>query len=37
MVAARRSEIPYYKGIGRQHGRGAGALAQDIGKTAIPF
>ena len=30
-------ELPYYKGIGRQRGRGFGALAQVIGRTAIPF
>ena len=30
-------EIPYYKGIGRQRGRGFGALAQVFGRTAIPF
>ena len=37
MVAARQVEIPYYKGVGRQRGRGFGALAQVIGRTAIPF
>ena len=37
MVAARQVEIPYYRGIGRQRGRGVGAFAQDIAKTAIPF
>ena len=37
MVASREVEIPYYRGVGRQHGRGFGALAQVIGRTAIPF
>ena len=37
MVASRELEIPYYRGVGRQHGRGFGALAQVIGRTAIPF
>ena len=35
MVAS--NTLPYYKGIGRQRGRGFGALAQVIGGTAIPF
>ena len=37
MVASRQVEIPFYKGIGRQHERGVGALAHVIGRTAIPF
>ena len=37
MVASREVGIPYYRGVGRQHGRGFGALAQVIGRTAIPF
>ena len=37
MVASRQLEIPYYRGVGRQRGRGFGALAQVIGRTAIPF
>ena len=37
MVASRQVEIPYYRGIGRQRGRGFGALAQVIGRTAVPF
>ena len=37
MVASRQVEIPYYRGVGRQGGRGFGALAQVIGRTAIPF
>ena len=37
MVASREVEFPYYRGVGRQRGRGFGALAQVIGKTAIPF
>ena len=37
MVASRQVEIPYYRVIGRQRGRGFGALAQVIGRIAIPF
>ena len=37
MVASRQVEIPYYRAVGRQRGRTFGALAQVIGKTAIPF
>ena len=37
MVASRQVGIPYYGGVGRQRGRGFGALAQVIGRTAIPF
>ena len=37
MVASRQVEIPYYRDVGRQRGRGFGALAQVIGRTAIPF
>ena len=37
MVASRQVETPYYRGVGRQRGRGFGALAQVIGRTAIPF
>ena len=37
MVASREVEIPYYRGVGRQRGRRFGALAQAIGRTAIPF
>ena len=37
MVASGRVEIPNYKAVGRQRGRGFGALAQVIGRTAIPF
>ena len=37
MVASRQVEIPYYRAGGRQRGRGFGALAQVIGRTAIPF
>ena len=37
MVASRQVEIPYYRALGRQGGRGFGALAQVIGRTAIPF
>ena len=37
MVASRQVEIPYYRVIGRQRGRGVGALAQGIGRTAFLF
>ena len=37
MVASNTLELPYYKGIGRQRGLGFAALAQVIGRTAIPF
>ena len=37
MVASRQIEIPFYRGVGRQRGRGFGALAQVIGRTAIPL
>ena len=37
MVASRQVEIPYYRGVGRQRGRGFGALAQVFGRTAILF
>ena len=37
MVASREVEIPFYRGVGRQRVRGFGALAQVIGRTAIPF
>ena len=37
MVASRQVEIPYYRAVGRQRGRGFGALTQVIGRTAIPF
>ena len=37
MVASRQVEIPYYRCVGRQRERGFGALAQVIGRTAIPF
>ena len=36
-VASRQVEIPYCRVVGRQRGRGFGALAQVIGRTAIPF
>ena len=37
MVASREVEIPYYRSVGRQRGRGFRALAQVIGRTEIPF
>ena len=36
-VASRQVEIPYYRAVGIQKGRGLGALAQVTGRTAIPF
>ena len=37
MVTSRQVEILYYRGVGRQRGRGFGALAQVFGRTAIPI
>ena len=37
MVALRQVENPYYRAVGKQRGRGFGALAQVLGRTAIPF
>ena len=37
MVASRQVEIPYYRAVGGQRGRGFGAPALVIGRTAIPF
>ena len=37
MVASRPMEIPIYRGVVRQRGRRFGALAQVIGRTAIPI
>ena len=37
MVASRQVEVPFYRGVGRQRGRGFGALAEVIGRTAISF
>ena len=37
MVASRQVEIPCYRGVGRQRGRGFCALAQVIRRAAIPF
>ena len=37
MVASRKVEIPYFRAVGRQGGRGFAALAQVIGRTAIPI
>ena len=37
MVASRQKDIPYYREVGRQRGRGFGALAHVIERTAIPF
>ena len=37
MVSSTQVEIPYYRAVGRQRGTRFGALAQFIGRTAIPF
>ena len=37
MVSSNTLELPYYKGFGRHRGRGFGAFAQVIGRTAIAF
>ena len=37
MVALKQVEIQYYQVVGRQGGQGFGALANVIGRTAIPF
>ena len=37
MVASTKLEIPFYRGVGRQRGWRFGALAQVVGRTAIPF
>ena len=37
MVASRQVEIPYYRAVRREGGRGFGALSNVIGRTAIPF
>ena len=37
MVASSKVEIIRYRGVGRQRGRGFGALPEVIGRTAIPF
>ena len=36
MVASRQVQIPFYRGVGRQRGRGFGALARVFGRTASP-
>ena len=37
MVAQSSANFPIFRGHARQRGRGFGALAQTLGKTAIPF
>ena len=37
MVASRQADIPYYWRVGRQRGRQFGALAEVIGRPAVPF
>ena len=37
MLASRQVESIFFRAVGRQEGRGFGALAQMIGRTAIPF
>ena len=37
MVAQNSANFPIFRGHARQRGRGFGALAQTLGRTAIPF
>ena len=37
MVASRKVQIPFYRGVFRQRGWGFGALSHIIGRTKIPF
>ena len=37
MVAHNSADFPIFRGHARQRGRGFGALAQTLGRTAIPF
>ena len=37
MVASRQVEIPYYNAVGRQRGRGHGALALVTWRTTVPI
>lgn len=37
MVASEQAYLPYFRGHTRQRGRGFGALAQTLGRTALPF
>ena len=37
MVTSRELELPFYRELTRQRGRGFGALVQVIGRTAVPF
>ena len=37
MVAQSSANFPIFRGHARQRGRGFGALAQTLGRTAIPF
>ena len=37
MAPSIQTQIPIYRGVGRQRGRGFGALAQVIGRTWITF
>ena len=37
MFDSRELGLPYYRGVTRQRGRGFGALAQVIARTAVPF
>ena len=36
MIASRKVEIPFYRGFGRQRGRGFGVLAQNFVRTDFP-
>ena len=35
MFASKQIEIPFYRGVCRQRGRGFGALAQVLDRTAV--
>ena len=37
MVAQKSADFPIFRGHARLRGRGSGALAQTLGRTAIPF
>ena len=37
MVAQKSADFPIFRGHARQRGRRFGALAQTLGRTAIPF
>ena len=37
MVASRELELPYYRGVTRQRGRGFGALARRVGADLLEY